>query len=80
MSSKTLVVTYVKSCIGYTQRQKRTLYALGLKRLGEQVELPATDAVQGMLNKISHLVQIAPGALSGDGPTGGSGSRSPEEV
>ena len=79
MSSKTLFVKYVKSCIGSSQRQKRTLHALGLKRLGDQVELPATDAVQGMLNKISHLVQVVPGASSGDGPMDGPGSNPPEE-
>ena len=65
MTSKTLLVKYVKSCIGYSQRQKRTLHALGLKRLGDQVEVSATDAVQGMLDKISHLVQITPDASSG---------------
>lgn len=60
MTSKTVVVKYVKSCIGYSQRQKRTLYALGLKRLGDQVTVPVSPATQGMLDKIEHLVQIEP--------------------
>jgi large subunit ribosomal protein L30 len=58
VSEQTVVVRYVKSCIGYFERQKRTLRALGLKRLGDQVELPATDSVQGMLRKIGHLVEV----------------------
>jgi large subunit ribosomal protein L30 len=70
MTENTLQVTYVKSCIGYSERQKRTLYALGLKRLGDQVEVPATDAVRGMLSKIDHLVQVSPGEASPDAASG----------
>ena len=58
MTSKKLQVKYVKSCIGYPGRQQRTVRALGLKRLGDRIEVPATDAVQGMLRKISHLVEV----------------------
>jgi large subunit ribosomal protein L30 len=58
VSEKVLHVTYVKSCIGYPERQKRTLRALGLKRLGDRVEVPETDAVKGMLERVSHLVDI----------------------
>lgn len=52
-------IKYVKSCIGYPERQKRTVRALGLKRLGDRVEVSATDAVRGMLRKIGHLVEVA---------------------
>jgi large subunit ribosomal protein L30 len=51
-------VKYVKSCIGYPLRQKRTLWALGLKRLGDEVQVTDNDAVRGMLRKIDHLVEV----------------------
>jgi len=58
MSEKTLRVRYVKSCIGYPQRQKDTVRALGLKRLGDVVEVPDNDAIRGMVRSVSHLVQV----------------------
>jgi large subunit ribosomal protein L30 len=58
VTKKTVRVKYVKSAIGSTERQKRTLRALGLKRLGDEVELPRTDAVRGMIRKISHLLEV----------------------
>jgi large subunit ribosomal protein L30 len=60
VTSKTVVVKYVKSCIGYPQRQKRTLRALGLKFLGDEVIVQVSPVTQGMLDKIDHLVQIEP--------------------
>jgi large subunit ribosomal protein L30 len=56
--SKTLRVKYVKSCIGYSKRQKGTIRALGLKRLGDVVEVQDNDVIRGMLRKVSHLVQV----------------------
>ncbi len=53
-----LCVKYVKSVIGYPERQKRTLRALGLKRLGDQVEVEDTPAMRGMVRAVSHLVQV----------------------
>ena len=58
MSKKTLRIKYVKSCIGYSRRQKATIRALGLKRLGDIVVVPDNDAIRGMINKVSHLVQV----------------------
>ena len=58
MSKKRLCVKYVRSCIGYPQRQKKTLRALGLKRLGDEVEVSSTDAIRGMLQRVSHLVEV----------------------
>ncbi|MDU8885926.1 50S ribosomal protein L30 [Yeosuana sp. MJ-SS3] len=51
-------VTKVKSAINRTQRQKRTLEALGLKRIGQVVEHDATPNILGMVNKVSHLVSV----------------------
>ncbi len=55
---KILQVTLVKSVIGYSKRQKSTIQALGLRKLGQTVEHRDTDVIRGMINKISHLVQV----------------------
>ncbi|WP_298780702.1 50S ribosomal protein L30 [uncultured Polaribacter sp.] len=51
-------VTQVKSQIGRLKNQKRTLEALGLRRMNQTVEHEATPAVVGMVNKVSHLVSV----------------------
>ena len=53
-----LRITWVKSSIGYSQRQKGTIRALGFHRLGDVVEQADTPAIRGMVDKVSHLVQI----------------------
>jgi large subunit ribosomal protein L30 len=53
-----LRITYVKSAIGYALRQKRTIEALGLRRLGDVVEQDDTAAIRGMVDKVQHLVQV----------------------
>ncbi len=55
---KTLRITLVRSPIGYPWRQKRTLRALGLRRMQQTVEQPDNDAIRGMLAKIPHLVRL----------------------
>jgi large subunit ribosomal protein L30 len=55
---KALRITLVKSPIGYSERQKRTVRALGLRRLRQSVELSDNPAVRGMITKIQHLVQV----------------------
>jgi len=51
-------VTKVKSAINRTQTQKRTLEALGLKRIGQTIEHDASPSILGMVNKVSHLVSF----------------------
>ncbi|MDT0558371.1 50S ribosomal protein L30 [Ichthyenterobacterium sp. W332] len=51
-------VTKVKSAINRTKRQKLTLEALGLKRIGQVVEHNATPNILGMVRKVSHLVSV----------------------
>ncbi|MCW5521051.1 50S ribosomal protein L30 [Aureitalea sp. L0-47] len=51
-------VTKVKSAINRTKNQKRTLEALGLKRIGQTVEHDDTPNILGMVNKVKHLVSI----------------------
>ncbi|MFZ3071318.1 MAG: 50S ribosomal protein L30 [Anaerolineaceae bacterium] len=53
-----LRVTLKKSGIGYTVRQKATLKALGFHHVNQTVVHEDNDALRGMLNKISHLVEI----------------------
>jgi len=58
MSEKKLQIRYLKSEIGASPRQKGTLRSLGLKRLGDMVELRDTSAVRGMVRRVSHLVEV----------------------
>ncbi|MBU3009902.1 50S ribosomal protein L30 [Polaribacter vadi] len=51
-------VTQVKSQIGRLKNQKRTLEALGLRRLNQTVEHEATPSIVGMVNKVSHLISV----------------------
>lgn len=53
-----LQITLVRSPIGYPKKQKATLKALGLKRLHQTVTLIDNDVLQGMLDKVSHLVDV----------------------
>jgi len=56
--TKKVRVTYIKSAIGYSRRQKGTIRALGLKRLGDIVEHEDTPVVRGMVDMVRHLVQV----------------------
>ena len=49
-------VTQVKSAIKRTQNQKRTLEALGLRKIGQVVEHENTPNILGMVSKVKHLV------------------------
>lgn len=55
---KTVRITLTKSPIGYNKKQKATLQALGLKRLNDSREIKYTVNIQGMVNKVSHLVTV----------------------
>ena len=57
-SDKTIEVTLVKSAIGYSTRQKNTVRALGLRRLGQTVQHQDTPVIRGMIDKVSHLVEV----------------------
>lgn len=56
--AKTLRVKLVRSPIGYSERQKRTVKALGLRKLHQIVEQVDTPAVRGMIASIPHLVEV----------------------
>ena len=55
---KMLRVTLVKSAIGFSKDQKRTVIALGLNKLNSSNELPDNQAVRGMIFKVKHLVRV----------------------
>ena len=51
-------VTQVRSKISRPQNQKRTLEALGLRKIGQVVEHDDTPNILGMINKVKHLVSV----------------------
>ncbi|WP_374686146.1 50S ribosomal protein L30 [Promineifilum sp.] len=53
-----LRITYSKSAIGYTERQKATIKALGFKRLYQTIERDDTPAIRGMINRVGHLLTV----------------------
>lgn len=55
---KKVRIKQIKSGIGYSARQKRTLLALGIKHMHHVVEHEATPQIMGMINKINHLLTV----------------------
>ncbi len=55
---KKLKVTQIISAINRPVRQKRTIEALGIKKLNQPVEHEATPQVLGMIHKVNHLVKV----------------------
>ncbi len=53
-----LRITLVRSPIGRQYKQKRTVRALGLKRLNHSVEQRETPEIMGMIDKVRHLVKV----------------------
>lgn len=53
-----LIITYTKSVIGYNERQKATIKALGLQKLNQSVEHDDTPVIRGMVRKVEHLVSV----------------------
>ncbi len=51
-------LTQVKSIIDSTERQKRTMYALGLKKINQTIELESSPQVLGMVAKVEHLLKV----------------------
>ena len=51
-------ITQIKSIIDRSERQKRTIQALGLRKINHTVELEATPSIIGMVRKVNHLVAI----------------------
>ena len=55
---KIIRITLVKSPIGYTEKHKATVRALGLRKLHQTVQHEDSPTLRGMLYKVSHLVEV----------------------
>ncbi len=53
-----LYITWIKSDIGYAKDQKRTIKALGLRRLHQSIKHNDTPSIRGMIAKVKHLVEV----------------------
>ncbi len=51
-------ITQIKSVIDRSERQKRTVAALGLKKISYSVEVEANAAIIGMVKSVNHLVAV----------------------
>jgi len=51
-------ITLKRSLIGHKPNQVKTAHALGLKKINQVVEKEANEAILGMVNTISHLVNV----------------------
>lgn len=58
MENKKAKITLVRSKIGHPERQKRTLEALGLNKISQVKEVVLTPQVEGMINKVKHLLLV----------------------
>ena len=56
--AKKIKITQIKSSIGYRQRTKDTLTALGIKKMNSSVVHSDSPAIRGMIAYVNHLVRI----------------------
>lgn len=57
-NDKKLTITQVRSSIGSKPKQRATLRALGLRRIGHSVVKPDRPEIRGMVRKVAHLVRV----------------------
>ena len=55
---KQIKITQIKSAIGYRERTKQTLTALGLKKMNQSVLKNVSDPILGIVKTVSHLVKV----------------------
>jgi large subunit ribosomal protein L30 len=58
MAEATITVTQIRSAIGTKPKQRGTLRALGLGRIGKTSTLPDRPEIRGMLARVPHLVSV----------------------
>ncbi len=58
MAEKSLKIKQVRSIIGRPARQKRTMEALGLRKINHERVVVATPQVLGMIEKVKHLITV----------------------
>ena len=57
-NDKKIQITLIKSPIGYKPKAKKTLEALGLKKINQSVIHTNNECINGMVNKIDYLIKI----------------------
>ena len=57
--AKVLKIKMTKSIIGTLPKQQKTIEALGLKKIGQVVELPDSPQTRGMIDVVRHLVEVS---------------------
>ena len=57
-AAKTLKITLVKSTIGQVPKTRATIEAMGLKKIGQTVELLDNGATRGQIQKVRHMVKV----------------------
>ena len=62
---KTITVKWIRSAIGRTEGQKKTIRGLGFKRLHQTLTLPDRPEIRGMINRVIHLVEVK-GSFQGE--------------
>ena len=58
----TITVKWIRSTIGRPGNQKKTIRALGFKRLNQILTLPDRPEIQGMIHRVNHLLEILEGS------------------
>jgi large subunit ribosomal protein L30 len=58
MSNKKIKVTMTKSSIGRLKKHKACVAGLGLRRIGQTVEVEDTPSIRGMINRIGYMVRV----------------------
>ena len=58
MADKKLKITLVKSTIGAVPKNRKTVEALGLRKLNHSDEMEDNDAVRGMIRQVAHMVKV----------------------
>ncbi|RKY89890.1 50S ribosomal protein L30 [candidate division KSB1 bacterium] len=56
--AKKLRIQQIKSIIGRTEKQRKTIAALGLKRIRHTVEHKDTPQIRGMIEKVRHIIKV----------------------
>lgn len=57
-TEKKLKITLMKSTIGQVPKAKATIKAMGLRKIGQTVELPDNGATKGQIQKVRHMVKV----------------------
>jgi large subunit ribosomal protein L30 len=53
-----LKITLIKSTIGAVPKNRKTVEAMGLNKIGKTVEMPDNKATRGMIQNVRHLVKV----------------------